>query len=137
VALAVLLIGILLVASGLRGTERELGAQLSNDFTGNDGFVVWLGAIVLLGLISKIPGFEKPVQYLMALIVVSIVLANPTVFTSLKSALVGADTAGPAPAVPLPAIGQGSGQGGGGGAGATIGQAVQAAGIIGEIGSLF
>lgn len=125
-ALAILFIGILLVASGIKGTEHELGAQLADDLTGTDGFLIWLGAIVLLGLISKIPGFETPSKYFLALVLVAVLLNNSSLIANLQSALVNPLQDGSAPSIP---ISTGSSSSSGNGAGAATGGGSGGAGI--------
>jgi hypothetical protein len=129
-ALAILFIGILLVASGIKGTEHELGTQLSNDLTGIDGFLVWLGAIVLLGLVSKIPGFETPSKYFLALVLVAVLLNNSNFITNLQSALTNPSQDGVASLVPLQT---GSSSSSSNGAGANVGGAIQTASLLASV----
>jgi hypothetical protein len=115
VALIVLCIGILLIASGIKGTEHELGAQLTLDMAGSDGFIVWIGAIALLALVSRIPGFERPVQMLMLLILAMLFIGNPAFFTNLADGIAEASAAGPAASVPFPSSSSSSSSSGAGG----------------------
>jgi hypothetical protein len=115
VALIVLCIGILLIASGIKGTEHELGAQLTLDMAGSDGFIVWIGAIALLALVSRIPGFERPVQMFMILILAMLFIGNPAFFTNLADGIAEASAAGPAASVPFPSSSSSSSSSGAGG----------------------
>jgi hypothetical protein len=115
VALIVLCIGILLIASGIKGTEHELGARLTLDMSGSDGFIVWIGAIALLALVSRIPGFERPVQMFMLLILAMLFIGNPAFFTNLADGIAEASAAGPAASVPFPSSSSSSSSSGAGG----------------------
>jgi uncharacterized membrane protein YgcG len=99
--IALLLIGVLLIVSAVKGTEHELATRVASDMTGQDGFLIWIAAIFALYLVSKIPGLAQPVKWLTALIVVVIFLNNTGVVNQFITALETADATGPAPAVPL------------------------------------
>jgi hypothetical protein len=94
-----LIVGILLVSTGIRGTEHELGARLTADITGQDGFLAWLGAIFLVSGIGLIPGFGKVRDALFILILVVILLANGKFFSNLVSAITTTEAQGPAASV--------------------------------------
>ncbi len=136
--LGLLAVGMLLVVVGLKGTEKELAAQLQYDLTGTDangnhtraGFIVWLAAILSIGALGYVPVIQKPAQYLLVLILVVMVINNNGVFSSIIGALNDSQTAGPAPGIPnTPAVVSG------GQTGATVGnsgaqqQSTSAAGL--------
>lgn len=129
--IALLIVGILLTTSGIRGTEGQLASQFASDMTGTDGFIVWLGALLVIGLIGFVPGLQRPSRYLLALIILVIVLRNGGVFTNLVAAFAQADATGAAPAPPLPANSNSSSSGS---AGNNVASDVSA---VGGIGSLF
>ena|SRR5271165_666592 len=133
--LALLLVGILLVTAGVRGTAGSLSTQFGSDMTGTDGFIVWLGALLVIGLIGYVPGFQRPSRYLLALVLVVILLANNGVFAQLVTGIAQADAAGPQPSgtsTPAPAANSNTPSGS-----SFLGGALGAIGAIGEIGSLF
>lgn len=99
--LALLLAGFVLVASGLKGTNHELGQQLQQDVLGPGGFILWAAAIIGIGMIGFVPYLRQPSRYLLALLLVVVVLSNRGVFAQAQQALQGALSAGPAPSVPL------------------------------------
>jgi hypothetical protein len=105
--IAVILIGLILISSGLKGTEHELGTQLASDLTGTDGFIIWIVALSVLFVIGKIPGFGTPVKWMFALLFAVILVGNPNFFSNLVQAVSDADQAGPAPDI---AINTGSSQ---------------------------
>jgi hypothetical protein len=98
-ALLFIIIGIAIVISGIRNTYAQLGQQLAADFAGSGSFIYWVAAIMILGMIGYIPGAQKPARMLLALVILSFVLANGTgFFDRLKSALSGARPAAAPPA---------------------------------------
>jgi len=99
--LAVIIIGILLIDVGLKGTEHQLASQLEQDFTGTNGFIAWFGAIVIIGSMGFIPGLEKPTRYLLGLVLVAIVLANQDFANNLVSGIQEAASQGPIPGQPI------------------------------------
>lgn len=98
-----LTIGLILVASALKGTEHELGARVQADLLGSQGFITWALAIVGIGCIGWIPGLEKTSRYLLALLLVALVVKNGGLFANVQQALQQASQAGPAVPVALPA----------------------------------
>jgi hypothetical protein len=121
-ALLFIIIGIAIVISGIRNTYAQLGQQLAADFTGSGSFIYWVAAIMILGMVGYIPGAQKPARMLLALVILSFVLANGTgFFDRLKSALTGAQPAAAppdtAPTTGIPVTPTSSGQSSSGGGG--------------------
>ena len=58
---ALLIIGIWLLISGVRNTQDMLFALLKGDFTGQDNFIFWLIAILIIGAIGYVPKL-KPIS---------------------------------------------------------------------------
>lgn len=85
--LAVLVIGIALLVSALRGTEKTLGQQLVKDFTGGGSYVDWVAAIIILGLIGYVPNLETPSRALLGLVLLVFIVSNNGVFSNLQQAL--------------------------------------------------
>lgn len=84
---ALIVIGLLLVITGINNTYSQFGSQLQSDIGGSKGFLVWiiaLGAVGALGYIKNLRTFS---HYFMALILISMVLANKGVFAQLTAAL--------------------------------------------------
>jgi hypothetical protein len=73
-----LLVGLILVVTAIRGTTGDFASHLSQDV--DSGFVKWLAAIVVVGLIGYIPGLKEPSRYLMALVAVVIFLTSGSGF---------------------------------------------------------
>jgi hypothetical protein len=74
--IALLIAGVVLVLAGAQGQVQNLGAQLEEDFTGTNNFGVWLLAIFGVGAIGYIPKAKPFSDAFLALIVVSIFLAD-------------------------------------------------------------
>lgn len=70
------IVGIFLIICALNNTLSDASDLLRKDFTGQNNFLVWIVAIVIVGAAGYIPRF-KPVSYaFLALIFLSIILAN-------------------------------------------------------------
>lgn len=97
--IGLLIIGLLLVAVALKGTQHELAQLLQSDLIGANGFIVWIFAIVALGAIGYIPGLETTSNYLLILLMVVVVLRNGGVWSQFQAALTQVSSAGPAPSI--------------------------------------
>lgn len=91
---ALLIIGIVLLVAGVRGTQSTLFGLLQGDFTGQNNFFYWFAAIVIIGMIGYIPKL-KPISTAFLVLVVMVLFlskGNPQgsgggLFTQLTSAL--------------------------------------------------
>jgi hypothetical protein len=141
--IGLIIVGILLIDVGLKGTERSLGQQLTNDLMGQQGFIGWVAAFGAIGALGYIPVLEKPSRYFIALLLIVIVLRNGGAFQNFKQALQDAASQGPAQAKVAPTTasdnsGGGASSGGGsGGGGGGAGDALKAVGTIASIVGLF
>lgn len=84
---ALLIIGIVLAITAFRGTYGQLGNLLIGDFTNKNNFLVWIGALVIVGMIGYIPNMEKPSRAFLGLILLVIFLKNGGVFSQFSGAL--------------------------------------------------
>lgn len=116
-----LAIGIILIASGLKGTNHALGQQVQADLLGQGGFLTWACAVMAIGALGYLPGLRTPSRYLLALLVVVVIVRNGGVWANAQSALQQASIQGPAPPVAIPDPAGSSGGGGGGGSGGSGG----------------
>lgn len=96
---ALVIIGLLMIVTGIQNTYVQFAGQIQTDLTGSKSFIVWivaLGSVGALGYISDLRTFS---HYFMALILISMILANKGVFGQFQSAL----AAGPAVPTAAPA----------------------------------
>ncbi len=133
-----LAIGLILIASGLKGTNHALGQQVQTDFLGPGGFIAWAGAILAIGAIGYLPGMRTPSRYLLALLVVVAIVRNGGIWSNAQAAITQASSLGPAPSVaiaPGGSAGAGGGGGGGGGGGSAAGGGDGTTDALGNIAS--
>lgn len=83
----ILLVGILLVATGINNTTGNLGALLKKEFTTAPSFVPWLAAILGVGALGFIDNLKPIANSFLVLILVVIILSNGGFVTQLVSAL--------------------------------------------------
>src|SRR6266704_530859 len=104
---ALVIIGLIMVVSGVKGTHIALGTQLRSDF---QPFVVWMAAIGAIGALGYIPEMRRLSHYFMALVIIGMALSNRGFFTKLNEAIKlgpeappAAPKAANAPGAPTPA----------------------------------
>jgi hypothetical protein len=70
-AFALLIIGVILVAAGVRNTQTQLFTLLQGDFTGDSNFIFWFVAILIIGAVGYVKAL-KPIStgFLVLLIMV-------------------------------------------------------------------
>jgi|SRR5580700_2051720 hypothetical protein len=85
--LPLLIIGLLMVIVGGRGTYAQFGSQVASEFQGQGSFTYWLIAIAAVGAIGYFPAIQKISRYLMALIIISIFLSHKGFFAKFQAAL--------------------------------------------------
>ena len=86
---ALLAIGILLVIAAYNNTQTVLARQLKKDFSGSTGFIYWIAAIMIVGVIGYIKPMQTVSRAMLALILVVIFLTHSGVFSQFNSALSG------------------------------------------------
>lgn len=104
---ALVIVGLLMIVTGINNTYSQFGAQLQADMTGSNnqgrGFIVWVIALFLVGALGYINNLRTFSHYFMALILISMILANKGVFAQFQKALNSgpvAPTASPEPSAP-------------------------------------
>ena len=68
--------GLALVLVGLHGDPGTLYELIANDFTGQNSFVYWMLAILVIGAIGYISGLEKLSRAFLVLVIVVLFLDN-------------------------------------------------------------
>jgi len=135
--IGIIIVGLMLLSAGLKGTEHELGQQLQNDLLGSSGFIGWALAIIGLGAIGYIPIFEKASKYLLLLLFIVIVVRNGGIFQQFQGAVQDAVATGPAPAVTPVPLGSGSGSGSSSASGSGASGALSSLASIGMMAAAF
>lgn len=94
---ALIFIAVALIVAGFRGTQRCLFSLLQQDAGGQ--FLLWGGAIVVVGGIGYVKTLEPISTALLVLLIIVLILGHGGVFQQLTSAL----KSGAAPTVVQPA----------------------------------
>ncbi|MEB2538392.1 MULTISPECIES: hypothetical protein [Bacillati] len=84
---ALVIIGLLMIITGINNTYSQFGSQLQQDFTGSKSFVVWILALGSVGALGYIKDLRQFSHYFMALILISMILSNKGVFQNFQAAL--------------------------------------------------
>lgn len=94
---ALIVIGVIILVAGIRGTHVQLGHQLAADFTGAGNFIYWLIAVGVIGLIGYVPGLDRFSKAFMVLLALSFILANRGFFNQFNAAIKSGTAAPSAP----------------------------------------
>lgn len=86
-AFVLTVVGLLMIVTGAKGTYAQFGSQVASDFTGPGNFTYWIAAIGSIGALGYIDTLRTFSRYFMALILISMVLANKGFFTKFTEAL--------------------------------------------------
>ena len=82
-----LIVGILFLVLARQGTQGDFETLLKSEFSGSQSFIVWVSAIVILGLV----GFWKPARPItdagIGLILLVLILSNKGLFSQFNNAL--------------------------------------------------
>lgn len=91
---ALLLVGLVLLISGAKNTQDTLFATVKGDFTGQDNFIYWFVAIMIIGGLGYIPKLKPISTAFLALVIVVLFLKKGNanglgggLFSQLTSAL--------------------------------------------------
>jgi len=76
-----------MIVTGAKGTYAQFGSQVASDFTGSQPFTWWVAAILGVGAVGYIDALRTVSRLFLALILVSMVLANRGFFNQLTAAL--------------------------------------------------
>jgi hypothetical protein len=84
---ALVLIGLLMIVTGVRNTHAAFGQQIVSDFTGPQNFTTWMVAIGAMGSLGYIEALRPLSRSFMTLIIISFILKNGGVFDKFQEAL--------------------------------------------------
>jgi type IV secretory pathway VirB2 component (pilin) len=71
-----LVVGIVFVASGVRGTSQDLLNLLTNDLKGPNNFIYWVLAIAAIGGLGYVADLRSFSRALLALVLIVLILAE-------------------------------------------------------------
>jgi hypothetical protein len=71
-----LIVGIVFVTSGVRGTSQDLLNLLTNDLKGENNFVYWIISILVIGGLGYVQDLRSFSRALLALVLIVLVLAE-------------------------------------------------------------
>lgn len=77
---ALLIVGIVLVVAAVRNSQNDLFTLLKGDFTGQNNFIYWMLAILLVGALGYIPSMTKLSRAFLVLILVVLFLSHKGFF---------------------------------------------------------
>lgn len=80
------IIGTILLVTGAKNTYLQFGAQLRSDLTGPNNFLMYAAALGIVGAAGYVEPLRKFSHYFMALILISLVLANRGFFAKFSEA---------------------------------------------------
>lgn len=100
---ALVIVGLIMIVSGVRDTHAALGAQIKSDLTGERNFTQYALAIFAVGALGYIDKLRAISTAFMALIIVSLVLSNQGFFAKLGEAFKAGPEAPPAGGTTPPA----------------------------------
>lgn len=81
---ALLIVGIVLVVAAVRNSQNDLFTLLKGDFTGQNNFIYWMLAILLVGALGYIPSMTKLSRAFLVLILVVLFLSHKGFFTQFQ-----------------------------------------------------
>jgi hypothetical protein len=82
-------IAILLIVTGARGTYPQLAQLLKSDFTGSHNFGNWIIAFGAVGLVGYVPDLQKFSRMFLTLLMVALFLSERGFFTRFQQAIAG------------------------------------------------
>src|ERR1700722_13408883 len=71
-----ILLGITLIATALRGTTGALFTAIKADFTGSDNFIYWLLSLIVIGSVGYIKRLQPVANMFLLLVILVMFIAN-------------------------------------------------------------
>lgn len=110
---AFIIVGIVLVVAGVRGTSGQLLTLLKGDLTGKNSYLYWMASILILGALGYDEDIRPLSRAFMTLVIVVLILRNGGFFSLFNQAL--ATISQPSPTTASSFTGFGGGTSGGAG----------------------
>lgn len=84
---ALLIIGVVLLISAVRGTQDNLAGLVKGDFTGQRNFIYWVTAILAIGMLGYFKQLQPFSRAFLVLMAVAILLSNKGFFAQFQAQL--------------------------------------------------
>lgn len=88
---ALTFVGMLLIITGFQNTYQQFGQQVQSDFTGQNNFLYWFAAIIIVGALGYIKSLETFSRAFLTLIILALIVQaykqNPNVFSDIGSGI--------------------------------------------------
>jgi uncharacterized membrane protein HdeD (DUF308 family) len=91
---ALIIVGIILLVSGVRNTHPELYNLVKQDFSGDKSYVRWMLAILIIGAIGYIPEMKPLSRAFLVLVVIGLFISNGGFFDKFQQDLLGTNYKG-------------------------------------------
>jgi hypothetical protein len=91
-AIVLIIVAVLLIIVGVRGTGAQLLTLMKGDFTGKNNFGLWILALLIVGAVGYVPSLKRLSDMFIVLVIVGIIFANDKgtsggFFTKFQSAI--------------------------------------------------
>jgi hypothetical protein len=108
-----IILGVIMIDLGYRGTEHDFSKQLGQDFSGGT-FWAWMASIVILGSIGFYSPLKKISDLALGLVIVAMVFSNKGIFATISQEFTNPPSATAAVALPSFSSSSSSGSSSGG-----------------------
>lgn len=85
--IALVIVGLIMVITGVKNTHAQFGQALKADFTGPGNFTYWAGSIIIIGSLGYSKTLRPFASSFLVLIFLVFILKNGGVFDKLKEAI--------------------------------------------------
>lgn len=86
-----IIVGVLLFVTAIRGTTGQLASMLAQDVFGTQGFVVWFVAVIVVGAIGYIKPLKGLSDAFLLLLIIVLFLSNRGFFAQFNAAIKSAN----------------------------------------------
>lgn len=89
---AFIIIGLVLLVSGVRNTQDDLFTLVKGDFTGQNNFIFWTISILIIGAVGYIPRLKPVANSFLVLVIVVLFLSNKGFFANFNQQIGATET---------------------------------------------
>lgn len=101
-ALGLFFMGLILVVSGIKGTQSQLASLLASEFSGAGNFWAFIFGLAFLGMLGYIPGMRNTSRALICLTLLVLMLSNRGFWSNLVEAVNNPQPIAAAPTTDVP-----------------------------------